>query len=96
MFFQVGFKMYLGITPVVTNWNATGDEFSLLLENNPLTEFVELPDGHHNLNYSCLLCGVLKGALEMVTALGLLLAFVTPPCYSSLFMFVFVYLCVCL
>ena len=67
--FQVGFKMYLGITPVVTNWSATGDEFSLLLENNPLTEFVELPEGHSNLNYSCLLCGVLKGAMEMVTAL---------------------------
>ena len=66
--FQVGFKMYLGITPVVTNWSATGDEFSLLLENNPLTEFVELPEGHSNLNYSCLLCGVLKGAMEMVTA----------------------------
>ena len=58
--------MYLGITPVVTNWSATGDEFSLLLENNPLIEFVELPEGHSNLNYSCLLCGVLKGALEMV------------------------------
>lgn len=63
---KVGFKMYLGITPVITNWNATGDEFSLLLENNPLTEFVELPEGHSNLNYSCLLCGVLKGAMEMI------------------------------
>lgn len=36
------------------------------MENNPLIDFVELPDGHNNLNYSNLLCGVLKGALEMV------------------------------
>lgn len=58
--------MYLGITPVVSNWSPSGDEFSLLLENNPLTDFVELPDGHNSLVYSNLLCGVLKGALEMV------------------------------
>lgn len=64
--FQVAFKMYLGITPVVSNWSLSGDEFSLLLENNPLTDFVELPDGHNSLVYSNLLCGVLKGALEMV------------------------------
>ncbi|KAH3727979.1 trafficking protein particle complex subunit 3-like isoform X6 [Dreissena polymorpha] len=63
---KVAFKMYLGITPVVSNWSPAGDEFSLLMENNPLIDFVELPDGHNNLNYSNLLCGVLKGALEMV------------------------------
>lgn len=63
---QTAFKMYLGITPVVSNWSAAGDEFSLLIENNPLIDFVELPDGHNALNYSNLLCGVLKGALEMV------------------------------
>lgn len=58
--------MYLGVTPVVSNWSAAGDEFSLLIENNPLTDFVELPDGHTDLNYSNLLCGALKGAMEMV------------------------------
>jgi len=58
--------MFLGIVPVVTNWSASGDEFSLLLENNPLTDFVELPEGHSSLNYSNILCGVLRGALEMV------------------------------
>ena len=60
--------MFLGITPVVSNWSPGGDEFSLLIENNPLTEFVELPEGHSNLDYSCILCGVLRGALEMVSA----------------------------
>ena len=59
--------MFLNITPVVTNWSAAGDEFSLLLENNPLIDFVELPEGHSNLNYSQIICGILRGALEMVS-----------------------------
>ncbi|KAA0710452.1 Trafficking protein particle complex subunit 3 [Triplophysa tibetana] len=63
---KVAFKMYLGVTPSVTNWSPAGDEFSLILESNPLVDFVELPDNHSNLVYSSLLCGVLKGALEMV------------------------------
>lgn len=65
---QVAFKMYLGITPSITNWSPAGDEFSLILENNPLVDFVELPDNHSSLIYSNLLCGVLRGALEMVSA----------------------------
>uniref|UniRef100_A0ABK0L7L5 Trafficking protein particle complex subunit 3 n=4 Tax=Euarchontoglires TaxID=314146 RepID=A0ABK0L7L5_RAT len=63
---KVAFKMYLGITPSITNWSPAGDEFSLILENNPLVDFVELPDNHSALIYSNLLCGVLRGALEMV------------------------------
>ncbi|KAI3358014.1 hypothetical protein L3Q82_003035 [Scortum barcoo] len=63
---KVAFKMYLGVTPSVTNWSPAGDEFSLILENNPLVDFVELPDNHSTLIYSNLLCGVLRGALEMV------------------------------
>ncbi|KAK3531957.1 hypothetical protein QTP86_002245 [Hemibagrus guttatus] len=63
---KVAFKMYLGITPSVTNWSPAGDEFSLILESNPLVDFVELPDNHNTLIYSNLLCGVLRGALEMV------------------------------
>lgn len=59
--------MYLGITPSITNWSPAGDEFSLILENNPLVDFVELPDSHSSLIYSNLLCGVLRGALEMVS-----------------------------
>ena len=51
---------------MVTNWSSAGDEFSLLLENNPLIEFVELPAGHSALNYCNIYCGVLRGALEMV------------------------------
>lgn len=63
---QMAFKMYLGINPSITNWSAAGDEFSLILESNPLTEFVELPDSHVNLKYSNIIPGVIRGALEMV------------------------------
>jgi len=61
-----GFKTFLGIAPQVTNWNSTGDEFSLIFESNPLAEFVELPEGRSNLWYSSILAGVIKGSLEMV------------------------------
>ncbi|XP_003489097.1 trafficking protein particle complex subunit 3 [Bombus vosnesenskii] len=63
---QTGFKIFLGITPTITNWSAAGDEFSLCFEANPLTEFVELPDHCLNLKYCNVLIGVLRGACEMV------------------------------
>jgi hypothetical protein len=64
---KVGFKMFLNMTPVVGNWNADAREFSLILDENPLAEFVELPeDAARQLWYSNVLCGVLRGALEMV------------------------------
>jgi hypothetical protein len=36
------------------------------LEDNPLTQFVELPDEFKKLKYSNLICGVIRGALEML------------------------------
>ncbi|XP_024868918.1 trafficking protein particle complex subunit 3 [Temnothorax curvispinosus] len=63
---QSGFKIFLGITPSITNWSPGGDEFSLCFETNPLTEFVELPDNYSNLKYCNILPGVLRGACEMV------------------------------
>ena len=61
--------MFLGISPVITNWSAASDEFSLILDNNPMAEFAELPEGHEGLLFSNILCGVLRGALEMVRVL---------------------------
>ncbi|GAB5588555.1 transport protein particle 22 kDa subunit [Umbelopsis nana] len=65
---KVGFKIFLNITPNVTNWTPDFKEFSLMLDDNPLAEFVELPDDavEGGLWYSNILCGVLRGALEMV------------------------------
>jgi hypothetical protein len=60
------FKMFLGVQPQVANWNETHDEFSLIMDTNPLTEFVELPeDGKFDsLSYSQVICGAIRGALE--------------------------------
>ena len=61
--------MFLNITPVVTNWSSDSKQFSLIFEENPLADFVELPDNgkaQDELWYSNILCGVLRGALEMV------------------------------
>ncbi|CAL8082742.1 unnamed protein product [Calicophoron daubneyi] len=61
-----GFKMFLGISPVVSKFSPTGDEFSLLLDVNPLTEFVDLPPEHPKLLYSNILAGAIRGALHNV------------------------------
>ncbi|XP_040575013.1 trafficking protein particle complex subunit 3 [Lepeophtheirus salmonis] len=63
---QSAFKMFLNISPTVTSWSATSDEFSLIFDTNPLAEFVELPDHCYNLRYANILAGALRGALEMV------------------------------
>lgn len=66
MIAKVAFKMFLGITADIVNWNTEYTAFSLVLAENPLSEFVELPPHYQNLSYSNVLCGVIKGALEMV------------------------------
>uniref|UniRef100_A0A6U2CQ86 Trafficking protein particle complex subunit n=1 Tax=Hemiselmis andersenii TaxID=464988 RepID=A0A6U2CQ86_HEMAN len=64
---KVGFKMFLGITATVANWGSDDAEFSLLLgEDNPIVDMVELPEKHKGLRYCNVLCGVIRGALEMV------------------------------
>ena len=46
--------------------------FTLTLDENPLAEFVELPEEalEGGLWFSNVLCGVLRGALEMVRAVA--------------------------
>jgi trafficking protein particle complex subunit 3 len=63
---QVGFKMFLGVAATVSNWDAEGTTCSLVLEDNPLVDFVELPDTCQGLRYCNILSGVIRGALEMV------------------------------
>ncbi|CAA0822273.1 Transport protein particle (TRAPP) component, partial [Striga hermonthica] len=64
---KVGFKMFLGVTASVTNWDSEGTTCSLILEDNPLVDFVELPDTCQGLHYCNMLSGVVRGALEMVS-----------------------------
>ncbi len=63
---KVGFKMFLGINADATKWSSDGNQFSVEFKGNPLIEFVELPEKFSNLDYSNILCGVLRGALNMV------------------------------
>ncbi|TXG67390.1 hypothetical protein EZV62_008665 [Acer yangbiense] len=64
---KVGFKMFLGINATVTNWDADGTCCNIILEDNPLADFVELPDTCQGLYYCNILSGVIRGALEMVS-----------------------------
>jgi trafficking protein particle complex subunit 3 len=60
----------MNITPTVTNWTSDNKQFSLVFDENPLADFVELPDdgrAQDELWFSNILCGVLRGALEMVS-----------------------------
>ncbi|KAL5972760.1 hypothetical protein ACLOJK_039566 [Asimina triloba] len=63
----VGFKMFLGVTASVMSWDAEGTSCNLVLEDNPLVDFVELPDTCQGLYYCNILSGVIRGALEMVS-----------------------------
>lgn len=64
---QHAFQIYLSVMPKVDNWSPNNDEFSIILQKNPLTEFVELPDTMQNMNYLNILPGVIRGALEMIS-----------------------------
>lgn len=44
---KVAFRMFLGITPEISNWSADGNSFSLILTDNPLVDFVEVTVYHN-------------------------------------------------
>ncbi|KAA8494251.1 Trafficking protein particle complex subunit 3 [Porphyridium purpureum] len=63
---KVGFKMYLNVQASVDLWNADNTAYSILFDENPLAEFTELPEEYAQLSFSNLVCGVIRGALEML------------------------------
>ncbi|KAL9646441.1 hypothetical protein ABK040_006438 [Willaertia magna] len=65
---KVGFKMFLGINATIGNWNKDQTEYSIYFDENPLNDFVELPENikKQRFYYSNILCGVIRGSLEMV------------------------------
>lgn len=63
---KVAFKMFLGVSATVGPWSQDKKTFTLVFDDNPLAEFAELPDNCKTLWYSNVLCGVIRGALEMV------------------------------
>ena len=60
------FRMFLGVPATVEEWDKDHTVCMLRFADNPLAEFVELPPGMGELQYSNLLCGAIVGALEMV------------------------------
>ncbi|KAF5290940.1 hypothetical protein FQA39_LY14546 [Lamprigera yunnana] len=63
---QSAIRMYVGVQPNVANWSAAGDEFSFVFDTNPLIELVELSEDLKTLRYCNIICGAIRGALEMV------------------------------
>lgn len=64
---KVALKMFLGITADVTQWSDDGHSCSLIISSElPFIDFVELPVQYHSLVYCNMLCGIIRGALEMV------------------------------
>lgn len=50
--------------PTVTSWSSSGDEFSLVWDQCPLSEWVEMPS--NGLKYCAIIPGAIRGALQMV------------------------------
>jgi hypothetical protein len=44
----------------------SNDEYIISFSENPLNDLVELPEKYKGLNYSNILCGVIRGALESI------------------------------
>ncbi|KAL8269838.1 hypothetical protein Esti_006252 [Eimeria stiedai] len=63
---KLGLRMFLGVSAEVTNWDVQERSCSLVLSENPLADFVELPPSLANLNYCNLICGVIRGSLEQL------------------------------
>ena len=62
---ETGFKMFLGVTARVSP--VDDKECKIVFNENPLTDFVELPEKLQQLRYCNLLCGVIRGALEQIS-----------------------------
>lgn len=71
---KVAFKQFLNITPAISSWAADGREFVLSFVpgdgggDGLGGEMVELPEdaARSGLHYANVLCGVIRGAMEMV------------------------------
>lgn len=61
--------MFLGITAEVIDFKSDDFRtctFNLQFTDNPLIEYVELPEHLQNLQYSNVICGAIRGALSKV------------------------------
>jgi trafficking protein particle complex subunit 3 len=66
MISKVAFRMFLNIVAECKSYGGEENSFGIVFNENPITEFVELPPNLQGLKYCNVLCGVIKGALEMI------------------------------
>jgi len=61
--------MFLGVSGDVTNFVEAGKDwsaYSIVLQENPLIDYVDLPKSLQGLYFSNIICGMIRGALEAV------------------------------
>ena len=61
--------MFLGVKGEILNFQSEKDKgctFSLIIPDNPLNDFVELPEHLSSLHYSNIICGTIRGSLSTV------------------------------
>jgi trafficking protein particle complex subunit 3 len=64
---KVAFKQFLGVYAEVTGWDSQGKSCRLVMKENPLADFVVLPQKYSNsLWYTNVVCGIIRGALDMI------------------------------
>ncbi|ORM39824.1 Trafficking protein particle complex subunit 3 [Babesia sp. Xinjiang] len=63
---KVGLKMFLGITGEVIVVDEANNRYNISFQENPLDQFVEIPENLAGLAYSNIICGVIIGALEQL------------------------------
>ena len=63
--------MFLGIEGRMT-YSKEEKSFSIMFNENPLDNFVSIPEKLQGVNYSQIICGVIRGALEAVRGFFLL------------------------
>lgn len=61
---KMALKMFLGVTAETVE--RSDSAYNITLPENPLAIFVELPEDRVDLEYSQLLCGLVRGMLEML------------------------------
>ena len=67
--FQTAFDMFLGVKGEIEDFKeeeGRNCSFNISILDNPLNDFVELPEHLLNLDYSNIICGVIRGALSTV------------------------------
>lgn len=67
--------MFLGTKGELDSFKADSHKdisFNIILNDKPLTDFVEIPDHLQGLSYNNIICGAIRGALNSVRKIYLL------------------------